>query len=63
MSIRHIKCDNCGREFDFDMDRVRGYIGMRHPGIPVFPVSARTGEGFAEVCSYLEDCVRKNGNE
>ena len=21
MSIRHIKCDNCGREFDFDMDR------------------------------------------
>ena len=49
--------------FDFDMDRVRGYIGMRHPGIPVFPVSARTGEGFAEVCSYLEDCVRKNGNE
>ncbi len=49
--------------FDFDMDKVKGYIEMRHPGIPVFPVSARTGEGFAEVCSYLEDCVRKNENE
>ena len=39
--------------FDFDMDKVRKNIEMRHPGMPVFPVSALTGEGMDAWCEWL----------
>lgn len=32
--------------FDFDMDKVTGFAKMRNPEIEIFPVSAKTGEGF-----------------
>lgn len=39
--------------FDFDMDKVLGYAKMRNPDIEVFPVSAKTGEGFPELEEWL----------
>ena len=32
--------------FDFDMDKVLDYAHMRNPDLAIFPVSAKTGEGF-----------------
>ncbi len=32
--------------FDFDMDKVVSYAKMRNPDIKIFPVCAKTGEGF-----------------
>ena len=32
--------------FDFDMDKVVSYAKMRNPAIEIFPVCAKTGEGF-----------------
>lgn len=39
--------------FDFDMDKVLDYAKMRNPDIKVFPVSAKTGEGFPELEEWL----------
>jgi hydrogenase nickel incorporation protein HypB len=33
--------------FDFDMDKVVEYAHMRNPDLRIFPISAKTGEGFA----------------
>ena len=32
--------------FDFDMEKVVEYAHMRNPDLAIFPVSAKTGEGF-----------------
>lgn len=40
--------------FDFDMDKVVSYAKMRNPSIQIFPVSAKTGEGFAAWESWLQ---------
>lgn len=32
--------------FDFDMEKVVSYARMRNPDIAIFPLSAKTGEGF-----------------
>ena len=32
--------------FDFNMDKVLDYAHMRNPSLAIFPVSAKTGEGF-----------------
>ena len=32
--------------FDFDMEKVVAYAHMRNPDLAIFPVSAKTGEGF-----------------
>lgn len=47
--------------FDFDMEKVREYAHMRNPGLEIFPVSAKTGEGMDAWCSWLLDNV-KRGN-
>lgn len=39
--------------FDFDLERVTAYIHRRHEGIPVFAVSARTGQGIDALSQYL----------
>jgi len=39
--------------FDFDMDKVKEYAHMRNPNLKIFPVSAKTGEGIEEWCSWL----------
>lgn len=43
--------------FDFDMQKVEDNIHLRHAGVPVFPVSAATGQGFDKFCTWLKDCV------
>ena len=39
--------------FDFDMEKVAEYAHMRNPDLAIFPVSAKTGEGFEAWESWL----------
>ncbi|MBR1876031.1 MAG: hydrogenase nickel incorporation protein HypB [Lachnospiraceae bacterium] len=39
--------------FDFDMDKCIENIKMRNPGISIFPVSAKTGEGLEKWADWL----------
>ena len=39
--------------FDFDMEKCREYIKERNPKAKVIPISAKTGEGFAEWTDWL----------
>ena len=41
--------------FDFDMEKVLEYAHMRNPDLAVFPVSAKTGEGFAAWENWLRE--------
>ena len=43
--------------FDFDLEAFRGYVQKRHAGCPVIPVSAETGEGFAEAADWLKQQI------
>ena len=43
--------------FDFDLEAFRGYVQKRHAGCPVIPVSAETGEGFAEAAGWLKQQI------
>ncbi len=45
--------------FDFDMDKVYAYAKMRNPDIRIFPVSAKTGEGFQELEDWLRESMKK----
>lgn len=44
--------------FDFDLDKVKEFAHMRNPKLKIFPVSAKTGEGMDEWCSWLREQVR-----
>lgn len=39
--------------FDFDMERVKENIHMRHPGIEIIPICAKTGEGVEKLADWL----------
>ena len=39
--------------FDFDMDKLQEYAKMRNPDIEIIPVSAKTGEGIAELAAWI----------
>ena len=39
--------------FDFDLDKVTEYAHMRHPGLEIFPISAKTGEGVDAWVDWL----------
>lgn len=41
--------------FDFDMDKVVQYAHMRNPDLAIFPVSAKTGEGFPAWENWLRE--------
>ena len=43
--------------FDFDMDKCREYIHMRNPNAEIFPISAKTGEGVADLARWLKEEV------
>lgn len=43
--------------FDFDMEKVVEYARMRNPDIAIFPVSAKTGEGFEAWENWLREQV------
>ena len=45
--------------FDFDMEKVVEYAHMRNPELAIFPVSAKTGEGF----DAWEDWLRQQSAE
>ena len=40
--------------FDFDMEALCERVSKLNPDMPVFPVSAKTGEGFAALAAYVE---------
>lgn len=44
--------------FDFDMDKAMQGIRMRNEHCQVFPISAKTGEGFDAWCDWLRSNVR-----
>lgn len=44
--------------FDFDLDKVREYAHMRNPRLEIFPLSAKTGEGFDAWVDWLRRQVR-----
>ena len=44
--------------FDFDMNKVVEYAHMRHPGLEIFPVCAKTGEGVDAFCDWLRAEVK-----
>ena len=44
--------------FDFDMDKLTEFAHMRHPGLPIFPICAKTGEGVDAWCDWLREQVR-----
>ena len=44
--------------FDFDMDKVVVYAHMRHPGLEIFPICAKTGEGIDAFCDWLRREVK-----
>jgi hydrogenase nickel incorporation protein HypB len=43
--------------FDFDMDRFRTNIDAIHEGMPIIPLSAKTGEGFDAWISWLKEQI------
>lgn len=43
--------------FDFDMEKLIEYATRRNPSIKMFPVSAKTGEGFEELEAWLKSEV------
>ena len=45
--------------FDFDMDKLHEYALMRNPGLEIFPISAKTGEGVDAWCEWLRREVRE----
>ena len=44
--------------FNFDLEKVAEYAKMRNPDIRIFPLSAKTGEGFDAWTAWLADEVR-----
>lgn len=43
--------------FDFDMGKCAEYIHMRNPKAKIFPISAKTGEGVADLAQWLKEEV------
>lgn len=44
---------------DYDLQQAIDYIHQVHPEMPVFEISAKTGEGLADWISWLEEQVRE----
>ena len=44
--------------FDFDMDKARTRILKLNPLAKIFPISAKTGEGFPEFCNWIYDEIK-----
>ena len=43
--------------FDFDRKRFADYVHRIHPGVPIFFLSAKTGEGVAEWVTWLAEQI------
>ena len=46
---------------DFDMEELRKTVTAMNPGIQIFPLSAKTGEGFDQFVGWLEGKVASTG--
>ena len=44
--------------FDFDMDKLTENAKMRNPDIEIIPVSAKTGEGIAELANWILNRIK-----
>jgi len=44
---------DCAAHFDFDFEKVRAYARKLNPDLAIFPVSAKTGEGFEAWVDWL----------
>ncbi|NLE08794.1 MAG: hydrogenase nickel incorporation protein HypB [Dehalococcoidales bacterium] len=44
---------------DFDMDEFQTAVKGLNPGVKIIPISAKTGEGMDEFCSWLEGLLKK----
>ena len=44
--------------FDFDIEKVKGYIARRNPNAKVIPISAKTGENVEAVAEWLYQEVK-----
>ena len=45
--------------FDFDMEKLKGYVGDLNPDMPVFPVSSLKGDGYDEWIDWLVKEIEK----
>lgn len=46
--------------FDFDIDKLREYVGKLNKNVKIFPISAKTGEGVSEWTSWLLSEVQEH---
>jgi len=44
---------DCAQFFDFDFEKVQVYAKKLNPGLEIFPISAKTGEGFDAWADWL----------
>ena len=51
--------------FDFDLDKVTEFARQRNPGIQIFPISAKTGEGVEALAAWIcaQICKEKEKKE
>lgn len=45
--------------FDFDLEAVKEYIKKLNPNAKIFPISAKTGEGFDDFIQWLRNNVKE----
>lgn len=48
---------DCAEFFDFDFEKVQAYARNLNPDIEIFPISAKTGEGFDIWADWLRRTV------
>ena len=46
--------------FDFDMDKLREFVGRLNKNVKIFPISAKTGEGVEEWTNWLYQEVQSH---
>jgi hydrogenase nickel incorporation protein HypB len=46
--------------FDFDMEKLREYVGKLNKNVKIFPISAKTGEGVEEWSQWLLQEIREH---
>ena len=49
-----------GIQDDFDIERAKTDARKLNKDIEIFPISAKTGDGFASWCDWLKNSVKKN---
>ena len=58
MLINKIDLLAAGVQIDFDIERAKADARKLNKGIEIFPISAKTGDGFANWCDWLTESVK-----